>query len=68
MSECVHVIGGGLAGLVVGVAIPIAITFFTAMPTVIQPYSMLLAFGISVALAILTALFFKPANRPACHQ
>ena len=50
-------------GLVVGVAIPIAITFFTAMPTVIQPYSMLLAFGISVGVGIVFGLY--PALRAA---
>ncbi len=46
-----------------GVAIPIAITFFTAMPTVIQPYSMLLAFGISVGVGIVFGLY--PALRAA---
>ena len=50
INTCVLSIGGGLAGLVVGVAIPLLITFFTQMPTVIQPYSMVLAFGISVGI------------------
>ena len=63
INTCVLSIGGGLAGLVVGVAIPIAITFFTAMPTVIQPYSMLLAFGISVGVGIVFGLY--PALRAA---
>ena len=63
INTCVLSIGGGLAGLVVGVAIPIAITFFTSMPTVIQPYSMLLAFGISVGVGIVFGLY--PALRAA---
>ena len=63
INTCVLSIGGGLAGLVVGVAIPIAITFFTAMPTVIQPYSMVLAFGISVGIGIVFGLY--PALRAA---
>ena len=63
INTCVLSIGGGLAGLVVGVVIPIAITFFTAMPTVIQPYSMLLAFGISVGVGIVFGLY--PALRAA---
>ena len=63
INTCVLSIGGGLAGLVVGVAIPVAITFFTAMPTVIQPYSMLLAFGISVGVGIVFGLY--PALRAA---
>ena len=63
INTCVLSIGGGLAGLVVGVAIPVAITFFTSMPTVIQPYSMLLAFGISVGVGIVFGLY--PALRAA---
>ena len=63
INTCVLSIGGGLAGLVVGVTIPILITFFTQMPTVIQPYSMVLAFGISVGIGIVFGLY--PALRAA---
>ena len=63
INTCVLSIGGGLAGLVVGVAIPLLITLFTGMPTVIQPYSMVLAFGISVGIGIVFGLY--PALRAA---
>ncbi len=63
INTCVLSIGGGLAGLVVGVTIPLLITFFTKMPTVIQPYSMVLAFGISVGIGIVFGLY--PALRAA---
>ena len=63
INTCVLSIGGGLAGLVVGVTIPLLITFFTQMPTVIQPYSMVLAFGISVGIGIVFGLY--PALRAA---
>ncbi len=63
INTCVLSIGGGLAGLVVGVTIPLLITLFTKMPTVIQPYSMVLAFGISVGIGIVFGLY--PALRAA---
>jgi len=47
----------------VGIGIPFLITIFTDMPTVVQPYSLLLAFGISVAIGILFGLY--PAIRAA---
>ena len=56
-------IGGGLVGLLVGVVIPFLITTFTAMPTVVQPYSLALAFGISVGIGIVFGLY--PAMRAA---
>ena len=63
INTCVLSIGGGLAGLVVGVTIPLLITFFTKMPTMVQPYSMALAFGISVGIGIVFGLY--PALRAA---
>ncbi len=63
INTCVLSIGGGLAGLIVGVAIPLAITFFTDMPTVIRSYSLMLAFGISVATGLVFGLY--PALRAA---
>jgi putative ABC transport system permease protein len=63
INTCVLSIGGGLVGLVVGVIIPIIITLTTGMPTVIQPWSMGLAFGISVGTGIIFGLY--PALRAA---
>ena len=63
INTCVLSVGGGLAGLLVGVAIPLVITFFTGMPTVIRAYSMALAFGISAGIGIVFGLY--PALRAA---
>jgi len=56
-------IGGGVVGLLVGVAIPLLITAFTEMPTAVRPYSLLLAFGISAGIGIIFGLY--PAMRAA---
>ncbi len=61
INTCVLSIGGGIIGLAVGVAIPFVITFTTGMPTVIQPYSLILAFGISALIGIVFGLY--PATR-----
>jgi len=63
INTCVLSIGGGLVGLLLGVSIPLLITAFTAMPTVVQPYSLVLAFGISVGIGIVFGLY--PAMRAA---
>ena len=63
INTCVLSIGGGIVGLLLGIGIPFLITIFTDMPTVVQPYSLLLAFGISVAIGILFGLY--PAMRAA---
>ena len=63
INTCVLSIGGGLVGLLVGVAIPFLITVITGMPTVIQPYSLILAFGISAGIGIVFGLY--PAMRAA---
>ena len=63
INTCVLSIGGGIVGLAVGVTIPIVITFLTNMPTLIRPYSMVLAFGISVGIGIVFGLY--PALRAA---
>ncbi len=52
---------GGLVGLVLGVAIPVVITQFAGMPTKITFFSLVLAFGISVALGIVFGIY--PARR-----
>ncbi len=63
INTCVLSIGGGLIGLLLGVTIPVLITVFTGMPTVVQPYSLILAFGISVGIGIVFGLY--PAMRAA---
>jgi putative ABC transport system permease protein len=63
INTCVLSIGGGIVGLLLGVTIPIIITFFTGMPTVIRVYSMVLAFGISAGIGIVFGLY--PALRAA---
>ena len=63
INTCVLSIGGGIVGLLLGVAIPLLITAFTAMPTVVRPYSLALAFGISVGIGIVFGLY--PAMRAA---
>ena len=63
INTCVLSITGGILGLIVGVSIPLLITLFTAMPTLVQPYSLILAFGISVGIGIVFGLY--PAMRAA---
>jgi len=63
INTCVLSIGGGVLGLVLGLVIPLLITVFTDMPTVVQPYSLILAFGISVCIGIVFGLY--PAIRAA---
>lgn len=63
INTCVLSIGGGLLGLLLGVSIPLLITVFSDMPTVVQPYSLALAFGISVGIGIIFGLY--PAMRAA---
>ena len=63
INTCVLSLCGGLAGLIVGVAIPVMITFFSGMPTLIRAYSLFLAFGISAGVGIVFGLY--PALRAA---
>jgi putative ABC transport system permease protein len=63
INTCVLSVGGGLVGLLLGISIPLLITAFTEMPTVVQPYSLVLAFGISVGIGIVFGLY--PAMRAA---
>jgi len=63
INTCVLSIGGGLAGLLLGVAIPMLITMTTDMPTVVETYSLFLAFGISAGIGIVFGLY--PAMRAA---
>jgi putative ABC transport system permease protein len=56
-------VGGGLIGVVLGIAVPIAVSLLTDMKTVITPWSVLLAFGISGATGIIFGLY--PASQAA---
>lgn len=63
INTCVLSIIGGVVGLLVGVTIPLLVTLFTSMPTLVEPYSLILAFGISVGIGIVFGLY--PAMRAA---
>jgi len=54
---------GGVFGLVLGVVIPILVRAFSGMPTIITAWSLILAFGISVAIGIIFGIY--PAYRAA---
>lgn len=54
---------GGVLGIIVGVSIPIAVTFLAHMPTVITPWSLPLSVGISMTVGVLFGLY--PAVRAA---
>ncbi|MHC4943939.1 MAG: ABC transporter permease [Planctomycetota bacterium] len=54
---------GGLLGVIFGVIIPLMVTYFSEMRTVITAWSLILAFGISAAVGIIFGLY--PAIRAA---
>ncbi|PYI86539.1 MAG: ABC transporter ATP-binding protein [Verrucomicrobia bacterium] len=56
-------VGGGLIGVVVGVVIPLVVSQITSMKTIVTPWSVLLAFGISGAVGIIFGLY--PAKSAA---
>jgi putative ABC transport system permease protein len=56
-------IGGGLVGVVVGILVPILVAQLTTMKTIVTPWSVLLAFGISGAVGIVFGLY--PAKAAA---
>ena len=56
-------VGGGLIGVVVGVIVPLLVSQLTTMKTIITPWSVLLAFGISGAVGIIFGLY--PAKSAA---
>ena len=43
---------GGIIGMILGLAIPFLVTLFAAMPTIVTAWSLVLSFGISVAVGI----------------
>ncbi len=63
VETCVLSIGGGIIGLVLGSGIPMLITRLSGMPTVIQPYSLVLAFSISAGIGMVFGIY--PARRAA---
>ena len=58
VATIVAVLGVGL-----GVLIPLAVSEFTNMATVVTPWSLILAFSISVAIGVIFGLY--PAGRAA---
>ncbi|MDJ0522335.1 MAG: ABC transporter permease [Planctomycetota bacterium] len=56
-------VGGGAIGLGLGIAIPAVVTYFAGMKTVVTPFSLVLAFGISALVGLVFGLY--PAARAA---
>jgi len=56
-------VAGGVFGIILGCFIPVAVTYFVHMPTVITSGSLILSFGISAAIGITFGLY--PAYRAA---
>ena len=52
---------GGLLGIGLGLLIPLWITHFSGMPTIVRGYSLLMSFGISVLIGVIFGLY--PAVR-----
>ncbi len=55
--------GGGTVGLIFGVVIPTLVSYFASMRTIVTLWSLILAFGISVAIGVIFGLY--PASRAA---
>ena len=56
-------LAGGILGIILGSSIPFMVTHFSRMPTVITPSSLVLAFGISAMVGLVSGLY--PAYRAA---
>ena len=54
---------GGILGVALGICIPLAVSHFSDIETVVQWWSVLLAFGISVGIGIVFGIY--PARRAA---
>lgn len=54
---------GGVLGVVLGICIPFAVSHFSEIETVVQWWSVLLAFGVSVGIGIVFGIY--PARRAA---
>jgi putative ABC transport system permease protein len=55
--------GGGILGVMFGIAIPKVVSHFADMRTIITAWSLILAFGISAAIGVIFGLY--PASRAA---
>ncbi len=56
-------VGGGFIGVLVGVVAPLVVSHLTTMKTIVTPWSVILAFGISGAVGIIFGLY--PAKAAA---
>ena len=56
-------VGGGLLGILLGMAIPFAVEYYADMPTIVTPGAPVLAFGISAGIGVIFGLY--PAWRAA---
>ncbi len=54
---------GGVVGLVIGIAVPYIITYLSGLMTIVQPWSLLLSFGISLMIGLVFGIY--PAVRAA---
>ena len=63
VETVVLAVGGGLIGVAVGLIVPFAVSHLTTMRTIVTPWSVLLAFGISGAVGIVFGLY--PAKAAA---
>jgi putative ABC transport system permease protein len=54
---------GGVLGVIVGIAIPIIVSYFASIQTIVSWWSVILAFGISVGIGVIFGLY--PARRAA---
>jgi putative ABC transport system permease protein len=56
-------VGGGLLGVLIGIAVPLAVTFFTSFSIPLSPLSILAALVVSVSVGI--GFGMLPASRAA---
>lgn len=54
---------GGMVGVLVGIAIPMLVTYFAGIETVLSAWSIVLAFGISAGIGVVFGIY--PARRAA---
>jgi putative ABC transport system permease protein len=54
---------GGVVGVILGIAIPLVVTYYSGIGTVIQLWSVAMAFGISLAVGMIFGIY--PARRAA---
>jgi putative ABC transport system permease protein len=62
-ESLIMTLSGGLLGIVVGFLLPLMVSHFANMPTIITYRSLILAFGISGAVGVIFGLY--PAYRAA---